>query len=84
MTRLGFYLENRSINKSAVSRKTEISKARLSELSTKEHTRLTAAELYLIALAIEVEPGNMLEELYAHLRKEFRETPGSQRGDEKK
>ena len=73
MTRLGFYLENRSINKSAVSRKTRISKARLSELSTKEHARLTANELFLIALAIEVEPGTMLEELCSPLRKEFRE-----------
>ncbi|MDR3716665.1 MAG: helix-turn-helix transcriptional regulator [Puia sp.] len=81
MTRLGLYLENRSINKSAVSRKTGISKARLSELSTKEHARLSAAELFLIALAIEVEPGNMLDELYAPLREEFRD---SSAGEEKK
>ncbi len=78
MTRLGLYLEHRSINKSAVSRKTGISKARLSELSTKEHARLTAAELYLIALAIEADPGSMLEELCGHLKQEFTRITGAE------
>lgn len=73
MTRLGIYLGNRSVNKSAVSRKTGISKARLSELCTKDHARLTAFELYWIALAIDAEPGEMLEQLYTPLRREFRE-----------
>lgn len=56
MTPLGTYFAKRSINKSEVSRKTGISKVRLSELTLNENTHLRAKELYLIALAIHVDP----------------------------
>lgn len=68
MTRLGEYLIRKSINKSEVARKTGLSKARLSELTLKQSARLSAEELYLIALAIAVEPCEILEFTCGHLR----------------
>lgn len=67
MTELGIYLTKKSINKSEVSRKTGISKPRLSELTLKESTHLRAKELYLIALAIDVDPCVVLKEIYGEL-----------------
>ena len=64
MTELGEYLARKSINKSEVSRKTGISKPRLSELTLKESAHLRAKELYLIALAIDVDPCEVLREIY--------------------
>jgi DNA-binding Xre family transcriptional regulator len=61
MTRLGEFLAKKSINRASVSRRIGISPARLSELSNKESARLTAEELYLTALAIGVDPGELLE-----------------------
>jgi DNA-binding Xre family transcriptional regulator len=68
MTKLGEYLSQKSVNKSDVSRKTGIGKSRLSELTTKVSAKLRADELYLIALAIGVNPCDMLEALYADLK----------------
>lgn len=70
MTKLGEFLAKRSINRASISRKTGISPARLSELSNKESARLTAEELYLIALAIEVDPGELLEIVCGYLKLE--------------
>tara|TARA_B100000508_G_C11458924_1_gene278188 strand:+ start:495 stop:716 length:222 start_codon:yes stop_codon:yes gene_type:complete len=67
MTELGLYLAKRSINKSDVSRKTGISKVRLSELTLNENTHLRAKELYLIALAIHVDPAEMFIELFKEI-----------------
>lgn len=61
MTKLGEYLERRAVNKSHVSRRTGISKQRISEISTKDSARLQADEVYLIALAIGVNPCELLE-----------------------
>jgi len=60
MTKLGLYLAKKSINKAKVSRKTGISASRLSELTLKDNTKLRADELYLIALAIDVNPAELL------------------------
>jgi len=60
MTKLGMYLSKRSVNKSEVSRKTGISKTRISELCNKEKTKLLASELFLIATSIKVDPSDML------------------------
>ncbi len=68
MTRLGQFLKKKSVNKMEVSRRTVISKSRLSELSTNEKTRLQAEELYLIALAIDVDPCELLNEIYSETR----------------
>ncbi|WP_138482857.1 helix-turn-helix domain-containing protein [Dyadobacter bucti] len=67
MTRLGEYLNKKSVNKSEISRKTGISKARLSELTLNLSTKLRADELYLIALAISVNPSEILTEVCGHL-----------------
>ncbi|MFT6443123.1 MAG: putative transcriptional regulator [Crocinitomicaceae bacterium] len=68
MTKLGLYLAKKSINKAEVSRKTGISKSRLSQLSSTETTKLRADELYAIALAIDVDPCEVLKELYADVQ----------------
>ena len=64
MTELGLYLAKKSISKAEVSRKTGISKPRLSELTLRPSAHLRAKELYLIALAIDVDPCEMLKEIY--------------------
>ena len=63
MTELGLYLSRKSVNRSDVARKTGISKTRLSELSNNSSTKLRADELYLIALAIDVDPCEVLNEV---------------------
>lgn len=68
MTKVGEYLDLKSVNKSEVARKTGLSKARLSELTLRESAKLRADELYLIALAIDVNPCEMLEFIYGHLK----------------
>lgn len=60
MTELGLYLSKKSVNRSEVSRKTGINKTRLSELSNNASTQLRVEELYLIALAIEANPCELL------------------------
>jgi transcriptional regulator with XRE-family HTH domain len=70
MTELGLYLSKKSINRSEVSRRTGISKTRLSELANNSSTKLRADELYLIALAIDIDPGEMFKEIYQDLRLE--------------
>lgn len=70
MTSLGLYLAKKSINKAEVSRRTGISKSRLSQLSANETTKLRADELYLIALAIDIAPGEMFEEIFKELKLE--------------
>jgi DNA-binding Xre family transcriptional regulator len=71
MTKLGEYLSQKSVNKSDVSRKTGIGKSRLSELTTKVSAKLRADELYLIALAIGVNPCDMLDTLYGDLKEKI-------------
>lgn len=68
MTELGLYLAKKSVNKAAISRRTGISKSRLTQLTSNESTKLRADELYLIALAIDMDPGEMLNELYKDLK----------------
>lgn len=61
MTKLGLYLAKKTVNKAEVSRRTGISTSRLSELTLNENTKLRADELYLIALAIDVDPHELLD-----------------------
>ena len=67
MTELGLYLTKKSVNKAMVSRRTGISESRLSQLSSNESTQLRAKELYLIALAIDVDPCDVLKEIYQNV-----------------
>ena len=64
MTKLGLYLAQKSVNKAEVARKTGLTKARMNELTLNERSHLRAEELYLIALAIDVEPCDLLKALY--------------------
>jgi transcriptional regulator with XRE-family HTH domain len=68
MTKLGLYLNQKSVNKSQVARKTGLTKARMNELTLNDRSHLRAEELYLIALAIGVEPCELLETLYKGAR----------------
>jgi len=68
LTRLGEYFEKKSVNKASVARKTGLGKNRLTAVTTSETARLTAEELYLIALAIEVNPVELLEYVCSHLK----------------
>ena len=68
MTKLGKYLAKKSINKSEVSRRTGISKARISELALNSSTNLKADELYLIAIAILADPCEAFMEVCGHLK----------------
>ncbi len=68
MTDLGLYLSRKSVNRSDVSRKTGISKTRLSELANNKRTKLRANELYLIALAIDVNPCEIFQEVCGDLK----------------
>lgn len=73
MTELGLFLSRKSVNRSDVSRKTGISKTRLSELANNQSTKLRVDELYLVALAIDVDPCDVLKEVCKNLTliKEF-------------
>lgn len=67
MTGLGLFLSKKSASKAEISRKTGISKSRISELTLNPSTQLRAWELYLIALALDVDPGEMFKEMYKDL-----------------
>jgi hypothetical protein len=68
MTRLGEYLSKKSVNKSEVARKTGLSNPRLSELTINPKAKLRADELYLIAMAIEADPCELLLFMYGDLK----------------
>ncbi len=70
MTKLGLYLAKKSVNKAEISRRTGISTSRISELTLNTSTKLRADELYLIALAIDVDPCEVLKEVCEHLKLE--------------
>jgi DNA-binding Xre family transcriptional regulator len=72
MTKLGEYLGAKSVNKSEISRKTGLSKARLNRLTLNRSAHLRAGELYLIALAIGVNPCDMLESICGELKKKIK------------
>ncbi len=60
MTRVGKYFVKKSVSKAEVSRKTGISRARLSELSNNDRTNIKATELFLIAKAVDIDPMEIL------------------------
>ena len=68
MTPLGLFLTKKSVNRAIVSRRTGISQARLFQLTSNETAKLRADELYLIAKAIDVSQGEMIEEFFKDLK----------------
>ncbi|WP_424004523.1 helix-turn-helix domain-containing protein [Maribacter sp. IgM3_T14_3] len=67
MTHLGVYLSNISMSNGEISRRTGIWKSRLSDLRNKDSSNLKAEELYLISKVLDVDPKEILEEIYGHL-----------------
>jgi DNA-binding Xre family transcriptional regulator len=70
MTEFGSYFAKKSASKSEIAKKIGISKSRISELTLKPSTQLRVRELYLIALAIDADPGEVLEEVCKGLKME--------------
>jgi len=68
MTKLGAYLTKKSASKAEIAKKTGISKSRISELTLNPSTQLRVRELYLIALAIDADPGEVLKEICNDLK----------------
>lgn len=64
LTRLGVYLHKCFVVKAQISRKTNISEARLSLLSNSATARIYAQEFYLIALAIDADIDLMAQEVF--------------------
>jgi len=64
MTELGLYHVKKSVSKAVLSNRTGISRSHISELTLNESTHLRAKELYLIALAIDVNPSEVLKEIH--------------------
>jgi transcriptional regulator with XRE-family HTH domain len=60
-TKLGEYFKLKSVNKADIARKSKLSSPRLTELSNNSSAKLRADELYLIALAMNVSPCELLE-----------------------
>ena len=63
MTKLGIYLAQRSVNKAEIGRKTGLGRQRIGELCNNMSTRLSVEELYKIALAINIDPGEIFKEI---------------------
>lgn len=63
MTELGLFLAKRSVNKAEISRRTGISKSRITQLSNNVTTKLTVEELVKIALAIDIPACDLLNEI---------------------
>jgi DNA-binding Xre family transcriptional regulator len=60
-TKLGEYFKLKSVNKADIARKAKLTSPRLTELSNNPSAKLRADELYLIALAMDVSPCELLE-----------------------
>lgn len=68
MTELGLFLAKKSINKAEVARKTGIRTNRIGELTLNPEAHLRAKELYLIALAIDVDPCELQRFLFKDIK----------------
>lgn len=68
LTPLGRFLTTRINNNVILSKKTGIKEPRLSELFNDSNAGLLAKEVYLIALALKEEPGDVFLYLYQHLK----------------
>ena len=64
MTKLGEYLIRKSVNKAIVARKTGLSKQRMGELTLNDDAKLRDNELYLISLAIGVNPNELFDHVW--------------------
>jgi DNA-binding Xre family transcriptional regulator len=72
LTLLGNLFIKKSINKASISRRTGISKQRLTRLSREKRIRILASEVYLIALTTGMEPGKLLDMVCNHLKEKVK------------
>lgn len=68
MTELGVFLAKKSASKSEIAKKTGLSKSRISELTLNDSAHLRAKELYLIALALDIDPCELLKILFKDVK----------------
>lgn len=68
MTEFGEYLARRSVSKAQLARRTGLTVSRINDLTLKANARPMGFEIYLVALAIEADPWDMLKSLYGHLK----------------
>lgn len=68
MTKFDLYPIRKSVNKAEIAHHISISKSRLTQLSSDESTYLRADELCLIALAMDMDSGEVQEQLCGHLK----------------
>lgn len=68
LTRLGLYLSKKPLSQAKLSRRTGISKDRISKLHVDIKSRPSIEEIYLIALALEVTYNEIVEFLCAGLK----------------
>ncbi|SHG07221.1 helix-turn-helix domain-containing protein [Pedobacter caeni] len=68
MTEFGEYLARRSVSKAQLARRTGLTVSRINDLTLKDNARPMGFEIYLVALAIEADPWDMLKSLYGHLK----------------
>ena len=68
MTKLGLYLTQRSVNKSDLARKIGATKQRIDKLSNNDKSKLLLSEAYLIALALQVDFNDFIEEMCGDLK----------------
>ena len=66
-TKLGVFFDTRSVDRALIARKMGISNQRLSEFSNNSNANLRADEVYLIAIALDMNPCSLLELLCKHL-----------------
>lgn len=60
MTRLGEFLNGWPTTNSAIAKRTGMTKNRISQLKHLQTTRVTGEEVYKIAKAIDIDPGELL------------------------
>jgi DNA-binding Xre family transcriptional regulator len=66
MTALGRLLKAKFVNKSQLARNAGLSNSRLHQLTVNPSSHPRAFELYRIALAIDFDPGDLLNYLYGN------------------
>jgi DNA-binding Xre family transcriptional regulator len=60
-TKLGDIFADKSVNQASIARRTGIRHQKLNILATQSTERILADEIYLIALAIGMDPGDLLD-----------------------
>ena len=84
LTALGNLFVKRSVNKASISRRTGITKQRLTRLSRETNIRILASEVYLIALTVGMDAGKLLDLLCKHLKSRVKEDTKVDRRKNKK